>query len=135
MKNSNPKPYQLDTPTTYEQICQAVDDMGAKVLQFSIFRDNPEKENDQGDKWHVLAPDITSNNPVLTKPCKVLINYWRVSDEPVESPVLNEPTWKDLILATDQLLQNGDGCGVYLEGFRVHEEAKKVTVLEAVIGS
>lgn len=121
----------LDTHFLYENLQAKVKEMGAKRLNFSIFEDNggtPCKD------WKVMAPDITSDNPVVNGKCRVMVDYWRVSPDPVYSPQLENPTWRDLILATDALLQDGDGFGVFLENFYLKQDNGEL-LLDASIGS
>jgi hypothetical protein len=60
-------------------------------------------------------PDIFCDLPVITGKVKFLIDYFRVSNSAVYSPIYENPTWKDVLNACNDLLQNGDHCGVFLE--------------------
>lgn len=67
-------------------------------------------------------PDLASKDPVFQGHCQFLIDYWRVSDTPVFSEIYENPTWKDILNACNDLLQDGDRCGVFLEN--IVEEKK-----------
>jgi hypothetical protein len=67
-------------------------------------------------------PDLASTDPVLHGRCQFTIDYWRVSASPVFSKVYENPTWKDILNACNDLLQEGDKCGVFLEN--IVEEKK-----------
>ena len=60
----------------------------------------------------VCLPNITSEEPVINGEARFMIDYWRVSDEPIYSRVYVDPTWRDIINACNNLLQHGDGLGV-----------------------
>lgn len=60
-------------------------------------------------------PDIFSDDAVVNGKVKFTIDYWRVSTSAVYSPIYENPTWKDVLNACNDLLQNGDHCGVFLE--------------------
>ena len=67
-------------------------------------------------------PPLESNKPVFQGPCQFMIDYWRVSETPLFSPIYENPTWKDILNACNDMLQEGDRCGVFLEG--IHETKK-----------
>jgi len=102
------------------------------LIQFSIFNTNDQLTSE--DKWIVDIPDINSSEPVIKGETIFTINYWRISEEPVFSPLYDSPTWKDIINACNNLLQEGDHQGIYLEGLKVHKDTA-VRVVEFVIGS
>jgi hypothetical protein len=82
--------------------------------------------NPSQDEKVILAMDIPpeelrDTKPILEGACRFTINYWRVANHPISSPILHNPNWKDLLNACNELLQDGDGFGVYLEGFHLEE--------------
>lgn len=87
------------------------------------------------DQWTVKHPDITSSTPVIEGRCVFFINYWRVSEEEVHSKELTNPTWKDIINACNNLLQSGDGCGIFLENIEFCKKVDGVNYFEFSIGS
>jgi len=60
-------------------------------------------------------PDLASDKPVLKGHCQFTIDYWRVSGTPIFSDIYENPTWKDVLNACNDMLQEGDRCGVFLE--------------------
>ena len=127
----------LDWKTDYDNLEETVKAMGAKRVCFSIFET---EEGDWGDgspgSWKVSAPDILSDNPALVGKVQLQTSYWRVTDgELVKSLVISNPTWKDIILAVDEILKDGDGCGIFLEGLRYQGLVDGVKVFDLVIGS
>lgn len=98
-----------------------IDNDKKKLVIFSIFDTDDYSDYNQ---WIINSPDITSAEPVIEGDCSFTIDYWRVNDKPVTSPVISNPTWKDIIVACNDLLQQGDECGVYLEGIVKTGEGK-----------
>jgi len=88
-----------------------------------------------GDDFMARVPDILSPDPVLTGRCVFTINYWRVSPRPVYTKEYFNPTWKDVLNACNDLLQNGDECGVYLEAIEHIKKTDGVDYFEFWIGS
>lgn len=117
---------------TYRALQSKVDSMIDKdterVVMFSMY--------DFGDfGGSITCPDLDSTEPVIEGKCVFMINYWRVSPEPVQSREYINPTWKDIINSCNNLLLNGDGCGVFLETMNVKEEKNGVKYIEFGIGS
>lgn len=121
-----------------QKLVRAMCDQNAKII-FSIFQDASDSEEEfNTDNWQVKAPDIDSTNPVFKGKVEFFIDYWRVADRPVYSPVYENPTWRDIINACNNLLQQGDPDGVYLEGMNTFKQTKSpdsVTKIEFCIGS
>jgi len=106
------------------------------LIQFSIFKTNEEKsdslEAKQHDIWYVDAPDIESIEPVFRGPIQFFTDYFRVTKNGSKfTPTIENPTWRQIINAFNDLLQEGDRQGVYLEGFRDSEHP----IIRFVIGS
>lgn len=104
------------------------------VLIFSMFASIEEEEFDV-NRWMVRAPDIDSTEPVFKGKVQFMTDYWRVSNMPLYSEVVENPTWMTIINIFNDMLQNGDGCGVYLEGFHTLKEVGDVQVIQFAIGS
>jgi len=126
---------------SYEELTDAVDSIltGPKRVIFSMFSDTTNKtykpSKTDKDNWIVDAPDFTSTTPVIEGKVQFMIDYWRVADEPVLSEVYLNPTWVDIVNACNDLLKDGDGDGVFLEGFSKGKTAEGVTTYEFCIGS
>lgn len=115
------KNFNLDLTIEYPKLLEIVDSFigkdKKKLIQFAIFESADPSVNDH-DKWFINCPDINSNESVFEGECKFFIDYWRVSDESIFYPPITNPTWKDIIVACNELLQNGDECGVFLENVK-----------------
>jgi len=92
-------------------------------------------EDAAGNDFMALVPDILSPEPALLGRCIFTISYWRVSPSPVYSKEYLNPTWKDILNACNNLLQNGDGCGVYFENIEHLRKTDGVDYFEFWIGS
>lgn len=126
----------FDKTSTYKTLINDVNNLfkegKEKRVIFSMFET---LDSSVVDQWTVLHPDITSSTPVIEGRCVFFINYWRVSDEEVYSKEHTNPTWKDIINACNNLLQNGDGCGVFLEDIKFCKKVDGVNYFEFLIGS
>lgn len=125
----------LDWNTDHDTLTDTVLDMGTKHISFSIFDTH---NGDWGDgsrgSWKISAPDILSEKPVFEGDVRLKCTYWRMTNDVVTSPVLTNPTWKDLILAVDKMLGGGDG--IFLEGFDFEGfEGPGIQVYDLSIGS
>jgi hypothetical protein len=117
----------LTVSTTYKELQRKIAEIVANpTINFSIF----ETVNYTDDVWDIKIPDLDAQVPVFRGKVVLFIDYWRVSDVKI-SRDLENPTWKDLIVATDGMLRGGDGCGIFLEGFHVYPDGG----VEAIIGS
>ena len=104
------------------------------ILSFSMFETIEMNFNDE-DEWAVKAPDIDSTEPVFKGKVQFMTDYWRVSDVPVYSEVVENPTWMTIINIFNDMLQNGDECGIYLEGLYNLKEVGDVKIIKFAIGS
>jgi len=124
---------------SYKELTDTVDSIltGPKRVVFSMFADTTNKEYkpSQPDDWIVDAPDFGSTQPVIKGKVQFMIDYWRVTDQPILSEVYLNPTWVDIANACNDLLKDGDGNGVFLEGFSKGKTTNGVTVYEFCIGS
>jgi hypothetical protein len=103
------------------------------ILCFSMFETAASVDGE--DTWRVHAPDIDSTEPVFKGKVQLMTDYWRVSDVPLYSEVVENPTWMTIINIFNDMLQNGDNCGIYLEGFYLEKQVDDVQVIRFVIGS
>jgi hypothetical protein len=136
MKDLIAEAVKLTRKISYKEKSRIIKDWGCRHVCFSIFKDAPgEKFPTDDGPWWIMIPDIESDRPIFDGKVQFMIDYWRVAEEPILSAVINNPTWKDAIMAVDSLMASGDGCGVFLENFNVSSCENDVTVIEAVIGS
>jgi hypothetical protein len=124
-----------------EAMCKHRSKQGNIGLNFSLFETNKEKDKglDSGD-WIVKHPDIWSDEPVFPNQVVFYSNYWRISDEQINSEIMTNPRWRDIICeANRQLIDNSDGSTacLFLEGFRELDARPSdgVTFIELVWGS
>ena len=103
------------------------------LIQFSIFKTNEVLSDSK--QWIVNAPDIDSTEPVIAGKVQFMTDYWRVSDVPVYSEVVENPTWMTIINIFNDMLQNGDECGIFLEGLIHDDEVGDVKIIKFAIGS
>ena len=103
------------------------------ILSFSMFETAASVDGE--DTWRVHAPDIDSTEPVFKGKVQFMTDYWRVSDVPLYSEVVENPTWMTIINIFNDMLQNGDNCGIYLEGFYLEKQVDDVQVIRFTIGS
>lgn len=103
------------------------------ILSFSMFKT---KECTTVDgAWMVNAPDIESYHPVIDGKVQFMTDYWRVTDEPLYSRIVENPTWRVIIDIFNTMLQNGDRQGIYLEGLNVVEVKDDIKIVLFQIGS
>ena len=99
-------------------MCKHKSAQGNIGLQFSMF----ESKNGspiKGD-WIVRHPDIWSDRPVFEGNCVFFSNYWRIADDQVNSEIMPNPRWEEIIAeANRQLIDPNDGSTacLFLEGF------------------
>lgn len=115
--------FEFTETMTYDQLNETVNSMLPKnrerLISFSIFEDAGQNENDQ---WLVKIPNILSDKPVFQGTYNFLVDYWRVCSVAKMSPPVTNPTWKDIIVHFNELLQDGDRCGVFLEGLNLNDD-------------
>ena len=121
-----------DTVMLYDELQNLVKSMcdptDKVYVVFSMFSD----QGGSGREWKVCLPNIQSETPVVEGKVRFMIDYWRVTDEPVYTPYMDNPTWKDIIRSCNKLMNNCDGFGVFLEGFGTTDEPD---TFEFVMGS
>lgn len=117
---------------------------GGKIgLSFSMFETNTAASkngnaHNEGD-WIVNHPDIWSDEPVFEGSVVFFSDYWRISDNQINSDVMPNPRWREIINeASRQLIDPDDGSTacLFLEGFRELEpDSCGVRFFEFVWGS
>jgi len=122
-----------------EAMCKHKSKEGNIGLTFSIFKTSEkDKGLDNGD-WIVNHPDIWSDEPVFEGNCVFFSNYWRIADHQVESGIMPNPRWSEIICEANRQLidpEVGDTACLFLEGFSVLEpRSDGVTYIELVWGS
>ena len=128
-------PFEFNRTYDYDELQDLAHSMCTSnpILCFSIFKT---KESDHSeDVWNVNAPDIESTEPVILGKVQFVADYWRVSDEPVYSPVVENPTWRVIINIFNDMLQQGDRNGIYLEGLVLVNPKDSINTIQFQIGS
>jgi hypothetical protein len=91
------------------------------------------------EDWVVKHPDIWSDEPVFEGNCVFFSDYWRISDEQVNSEIMPNPRWSEIINeCARQLIDPSDGSTacLFLEGFNELEpDSCGVRFFEIVWGS
>lgn len=126
-------PFELKRTYAYDELQELVASMCEQepIVCFSIFESF---DNSEG-VWMVNAPDVESLDRVIACKVQFVADYWRVADEPVYSPVVLNPTWRDIINIFNDMLQQGDRQGIYLEGLDLLETKDNVKIVKFQIGS
>lgn len=126
-------PFELKRTYAYDELQELVASMCEQepIVCFSIFEFFVNSEG----VWMVNAPDIESYHPVIDGKVQFMTDYWRVSDEPLYSRVVENPTWRVVIDIFNTMLQNGDRQGIYLEGLNVVEVKDDIKIVRFQIGS
>lgn len=122
----------LTKTSKYAVLCQNVESLiGEKPLfEFSIMR----MVGGQKD-FVVDHPSLDSETPVLEGDIRLWTDYWRVAPRKVYSPVVSNPTWKDILCAIQQMLKENNAGGIFLEQFGPQYLDKGVINLEVYFGS
>lgn len=130
-------PFELNHTYAYGELQELVASMCEQepIVNFSIFKTNEAKSTKDRDTWFVDAPDIESTEPVVAGKVQFVADYWRVSDEPVYSPVVENPTWQVIINIFNDMLQQGDRQGIYLEGLVLVNPKDNINTIRFQIGS
>jgi len=89
---------------------------GKEFFQFSIF-----KVNDDEEEISLTIPNIISNEPVLQGKVMFFIDYYKIPKE--FSSIFENPTWKDIIVSCNQLL-NEKEKGFFLEELFEYSQAE-----------
>ena len=130
-------PFELKRTYEYNELQELVASMCRQepIVRFCIFKTNEAKSTKDRNTWFVDAPDVESLDRVIACKVQFMTDYWRVSDEPVYSPVVVNPTWRDIINIFNDMLQQGDRQGIYLEGLNLLETKDNVKIVKFQIGS
>jgi hypothetical protein len=127
--------YKFNTPTVesdYANLSNTIKAFGCKTIRFSIF--DTVKYSDRSSDWIIKFPDISSTVPVFKGECKFCVSYWRISDVPIYF-TLEDPTWRDIVVTLDRVMQQGDGMGVFLEDIRIQKDKFGGEYYNFIIGS
>lgn len=118
-------------------MCKHKSAQGNIGLEFSMFES--EKGCPIKGDWIVRHPDIWSDEPVFPGQVIFYSDYWRIADHQVESTIMTNPRWNEIICeANRQLIDDSDGSTacLFLEGFRILDpRSDGVTFIELVWGS
>jgi hypothetical protein len=108
-------------------------------LCFSIFKTaSDDKGIDSGD-WLVNHPVIWSDDPVFEGSCVFFSNYWRIGDNQVNSEIMPNPRWSEIINEAGRQLidpQDQSTACLFLEGFNeIDSRSDGTRVIEFIWGS
>ena len=122
-----------------QTMCKHKSKQGNVGINFSLFEtSSKDKGLDSGD-WIVKHPDIWSEDPVFLGNCVFYSNYWRIADHQVNSEIMPNPRWSEIINEANRQLidpKEGDTAYLFLEGFRELEpDSCGVRFFELVWGS
>jgi len=145
MKIENAPLLEYNATSTYSTLQKATKAMckhksaqGNIGLSFAMFDTNKDDKGDI-DNWIVDHPDVWSNEPVFEGNCVFFSDYWRISDHQINSEIMPNPRWSEIISeANRQLIDPEDGSTacLFLEGFRELEpDSCGVRFFELVWGS
>jgi hypothetical protein len=120
-----------------QAMCKHKSKQGNIGLDFSIWES--EKGCPIEGDWIVKHPDIWSDEPVFEGNYVFFSNYWRIADHQVESEIMSNPRWSEIICEANRQLidpEEGDTACLFLEGFReLDPRSDGVTYIELVWGS
>jgi len=118
-------------------MCKHKSAQGNIGLEFSMFES--EKGCPIKGDWIVRHPDIWSDEPVFEGSCVFFSNYWRISDNQVNSEIMPNPRWSEIIAESNrQLIDDSDGSTacLFLEGFNeIDSRSDGTRVFELFWGS
>ena len=145
MKIENAPLLEYNATSTYSTLQKATKAMckhksaqGNIGLSFAMFDTNKDDKGDI-DNWIVDHPDVWSDEPVFEGNCVFFSDYWRISDHQINSEIMPNPRWSEIISeANRQLIDPEDGSTacLFLEGFRELEpDSCGVRFFELVWGS
>jgi len=120
-------------------MCEHKSAQGNVGVTFSMFETSKNKDIVENEEWIVDHPDIWSDKPVFSGQVIFYSDYWRIADYQVESEIMANPRWCEIISeAGRQLIDPNDqstAC-LFLEGFNVLDpRSDGVTFIELVWGS
>jgi hypothetical protein len=125
--------FKFTKTSEYNKLCKQVEKLVGKdpVFEFSIM-DSSESQ----DGFYVNHPDLDSKEPVIKGKIQFNANYWRINETgSVSTPILENPTWKDILTATNNLLEENDAGGIFLEALVVTDKSNGITQVELEFGS
>ncbi len=124
--------FEFPMTTEYNKLCKQVEKLVGKdpVFEFSIMG-SAESENG----FYVTHPDLNSKEPVIKGKVQLNANYWRISENTVSTPILENPTWKDILVATNELLEDNDAGGIFLESLVITDDSNGLKQVELEFGS
>jgi hypothetical protein len=125
--------FALTVTTEYNKLCKQVANLVGKgpVFDFSII-----SSHESEDGFYVNHPDLNSKEPVIKGKVQFNANYWRINESgSVSTPILENPTWKDILIATNNLLKENDAGGIFLESLVITDESNGIKQVELEFGS
>jgi hypothetical protein len=125
--------FELPVVSEYNQLCKQVKTLVGKppAFEFSII-----SSYDSDDGFYVNHPNLESQEPVVEGKVQFHANYWRINESgAVSTPILENPTWKDILTATNDLLEENKASGIFLESLVVTNVSKGIKQVELEFGS
>jgi hypothetical protein len=118
--------------TEYNKLCKQVEKLVGKdpVFEFSIM-----SSHDSDEGFYVNHPNLKSKDPVIKGKAQFNANYWRINENAVSTPILENPTWKDILIATNNLLEENEAGGIFLEALVITDESNGIKQVELEFGS
>jgi len=127
----------VSTPMTitseYKEMSNSVESLIGKPprFEFSIFESDYSKEG-----FYVKHPDLHSTKPIVEGKVQFAADYWRINETTeVKTPILENPTWKDILVATNNLLEENNAGGIFLEFLTITDEINGIKQVELEFGS
>lgn len=106
-------------------------------FEFSIIKSVDDgKDEEINERFYVNHPNLESGETILKGKVQFGTDYWRVNEtKRVCTPVLNNPTWKDVLVATNNLLEENNAGGIFLEALTITGETNGIKQVELEFGS
>lgn len=122
-----------------KEMCKHRSKEGNIGLVFSIYETSFKTLSHQGFDVVVKHPDIYSDAPVFEGNCVFFSDYWRISENQVDSEIMPNPRWSEIICEANRQLIDpnvGDTAMLFLEGFyEMDPRLDGTRVFELVWGS
>jgi len=120
-------------------MCEHRSKQGNAGVTFSMFETSKtDKGLDSGD-WIVDHPDIWSDKPVFSGQVIFYSDYWRIADHQIESEIMTNPRWRDIINESGRQLidpEDQSTACLFLEGFNeIDSRSDGTRVFEIIWGS
>ena len=115
----------------YDRLCDIVSGFGAEYLRFSMFKTIDYGDSNDLKTWTLKCPDIESDKPAFNGKC--VFNRYYGYPNILLLPEMENPTWKDIILALDITCKDIDH--VFLESIEFKETKNGINYYFCHFGS